>query len=718
MPRAIARGWRIVTVTGARPRLFETDEWRVEGRDKVSGAARYTADVKLPGMLHAAFVSSPFPHARVIRVDTAAARALPGVHAIVTGADTKPARFGRRLLDWPVLCWDRVLFIGDRVAAVAAESPEIAEAAARAVEVEYEELPAVFDPDAALAKGAPLLHPEADTYRMLGTDRQPVPHPNVQGHQLHEHGDVAAGFASAAHVFEHAFETARIHQGYIEPHASVVWLERETVHVVTTNKAPFALRDQMAAALGIPAEQIVIDAGHIGGDFGGKGLSLDEYALYYLARASGRPVRYVARYSDELQVASVRHASRITLRTGIDAAGRIVAHESRVVFNGGAYAAGKPVAHLMPGDAMLTLAGYGVPNARVEATTVYTNTLPAGHARAPGQPQNAFAAESHMDLIARELGVDPLEFRQRNAIRAGETDVEGAVAHESCVPEVLATLRRESPWDSELPPDHGRGVALGVRHVGRGKTSLRLTLHADGHVEVLTAVSDQGGGAHTMIQRIVAAELGLGPERVVIRRGTTEETPTDPGVGGSRVTSVHGGAALDGARKLVLAAASRQERPLTVTGEHEAAEHVYSAYAYAVEVAVDRDTGAVRVTDALLVADVGTVINPVALRGQLEGGFVYGLGETLMEELRVEDGRVTTVNLGDYKLPTIADTPPFRLVLLTEATGPGPFGAKSVGELANPGIGPAVANAIHAAAGVRITRLPITAENVFKELSR
>jgi CO/xanthine dehydrogenase Mo-binding subunit len=707
--------------------LLETPEWRVEGRDKVIGAARYAADVTRPGMLHAAFTGSPYPHARVVSVDVSAARGMPGVRAVLTGADVRPAHFGRRLQDWPVLAWDRVRFVGDRVAVVAADTLEEAEAAAAAVEVEYEELPAVFDPEHALAPDAPVLHPDAAEYTYFGGTRPARPQANAQGYVVHEHGDMAGGFESAAAVFEHEFNVPRVHQAYIEPRASLVWIDGDTVHVVTTNKAPFSLRDQMAVTIGVPAERIVVDTPHVGGDFGGKGLSLDEFALYFLARATGRPVRSVLRYADELQISNTRHAARIRLRTAVDRDGRITAHQARVVFDGGAYAAGKPVAGLLPGGPTLTLAGYRVPAARVEAIVAYTNTLPAGHARAPSQPQHTFAAESHLDLIASAMQIDPLELRERNAIRAGETDVEGAVWHDSQAPRVLATLRAASRSGGTLAKDHGRGVAFSARHVGRGKTSLTITLATDGSIDVLTGVADQGGGAHTMIQRVVARELRIDLSRVRVRRGDTGQANVDPGVGGSRVTPVAGNAALDGARKLkaridelgvTLDEAARVGAPIVVTGVGEQNEHVYGTYAYSIEVAVDRETGSFRVTDAVLVADVGTVINPVAVRGQLEGGFVFGLGQAVMEELRLDEGRVTTTNLGDYKIPTIADAPPLRLVLITDAPGPGPFGAKSAGELANPAVGAAIANAIDAAVGARVMSLPITAEKVRAEIAK
>ena len=697
--------------------VLSTPERRIEGRDKVTGTAAYAADIRREGMLHAAFVGSPYPHARIVRVDTTAARAVAGVRAVLVGSDVRPARFGRRLQDWPVLAWDRVRFIGDRVAAVAADTLVAAEEAARLIDVTYEELPAVLSAADALRPGAENIHPDRAEETMLGAERPAHP-PNVQGRVTHEHGDVDGGFARAAHVFEHTFQIARVHQGYIEPRAALVWLDGDVVHVVSTNKAPFSLRDQLMATFDLPAEKVIVRTPHVGGDFGGKGLSIDEFALVFLARATGRPVRALMRYADELQVSNTRHGGTIRLRTGFDAEGRITAHEAHALFDGGAYAAGKPGPSLIPGDSMMTLAGYHVPAARVESVCVYTNQLPAGNARSPGQPQVNFAAESHLDIAAREMGIDPLALRERNAIKPGEMDVTGSEWHTSELARVLETLRREMHWEQRPSNGRGRGVSLGARHVGRGTTTLALTMARDSEVLVRTAVTDQGGGAHTMIQRVVAQELGVGPEAVRVEQLDTGASPRDPGVGGSRVTAVHGNAALDGARKLKLARERGDPLPITVTGSAEQSAHEFAVYAYGIEVEVDRDTGGSRITDALLVADVGTVINPVALRGQLEGAFAYGLGQAVMEELVVQDGRVITASLGDYKLPTIADVPPLRIVLLTEAKGPGPFGAKSVGELANPGVPAAVANAIADACGARVLSLPVTAEKVFAALAR
>jgi carbon-monoxide dehydrogenase large subunit len=743
-------------------RLFASPEVRVEGRLKVTGQARYAADVHLPGMLYAKFLTSPRPHAQIVSINTAAARAIPGVHAVLTGADVAPARFGRQLQDWPVLAWDRVRFIGDRVAAVAAETREVAEAGVRALTVEYEDLPAVYDPLEALREGAPVLHPDASQYTFLAGARPPVPHPNVQGYHLVQKGnpDMAQAFARADRVFEHTFTTPRQHQGYIEPHATVVWIDaNRVVNVVSTNKAPFSLRTQMAAATGLEAAQIVVDSGFIGGDFGGKGLSLDEFACYFLARATGRPVKAVMTYADELLATNPRHAAVLRLRSGVDRAGLIVAHEAEVVFNGGAYAAGKPVASLVMVEGHGTLSAYRVPNTRLEVKTVYTNTVPGGHMRSPGQVQACFAGESHVDMIAVALGMDPLEFRLRNALAPGDTGPANELMRQPRAREVLETLRAETRWGQQpLPPHRGRGISLFARHIGSGKTSVTLRLRADATIEVVTGLPDQGAGSHTLIRRVAAAVLSLAPERIIVTRGTTATAPYDAGAGASRVTHVVGQATQSGATALKeqleeLAAEVlgyplgevRLEQDHFVVGDGSGARHAFaevaarltsgeeveasgrydpgghqsgardfSFSALMVEVEVDPDTGEIRICDAVLAVDVGTILNPVAHQGQLEGGFVYGLGGALMEELPVEDGRVTALNLGEYKLPTSMDAPPLRTVHVPATTGPGPFGAKMAGEVSNIGVAPAVANAVAAAVGARVTDLPLTAERVLR----
>lgn len=753
----------IATLTPEIREQFASPEYRVEGRLKVTGAARYTADVQMPGMLHARFLLSPVPHARIVSVDTTAAKAVPGVHAVLTGEDVRGQYFGRRLLDWPVLAWDRVRFVGDRVAAVAAETRQAAEEAVRLVQVEYEELPAVFDIEDALRDDAPILHEDRSQYTYIGPPLPPVTHPNQHGYARAQKGepDIERVFAQAHRVFEHTFFSPRIHQGYIEPHAAVVWIDDEgVVHVISTNKAPFTLRQQMAVALGLPVERIVVDNWFIGGDFGGKGHSPDEYGCYFLARATGRPIKSVSTYAEELQAMNPRHSALLRLRTAVDREGRFIAHRSEVIFNGGAYAAAKPYPTLVPTGGFTTLVTYNVPNALLELKCVYTNTMPGGSVRAPGQLQALFASESHVDMIAHELGMDPLEFRLRNAVRQGDTTPSGEPIGEARAVDVLETLRREGHWGEPLPPNRGRGLALGTRPIHGGRTTAVFRLLPDATIEVITAAPDQGTGAHTVIHRVAAAILSVDSSRIRVTHGDTREAPFDSGAGGSRVTNMLAEASRRGATQLKLqleelasevlgwpAGEVHLERdrfvlangaesasftdvarritrgtPLELSAEYDGTKHApgepgdFDFAGYLVDLEVDPATGQYTIHDALLVADVGTIINLVAHQGQLDGGFIMGLGGAMMEEVAFQDGRVITLNLGEYKLPTVADAPPFRTVLLPTTQAHGPFGAKMAGELTNTTVAPAVANAVAAAVGVRITSLPITAERIYRAL--
>ncbi|HXP93286.1 MAG TPA: xanthine dehydrogenase family protein molybdopterin-binding subunit [Candidatus Binatia bacterium] len=708
--------------------LFSQPEYRIEGRDKVSGRMQYTADIARPGTLWAAFVMSPHASARIVRIDRSGAEAVTGVKAVLTGADIGPRRFGRQLYDWPVLAYDVVRFIGERVAAVAAETREAAEEAARAIRVVYEPLPAILDVDAALEAGAPVLHPEWDAYHFPvfnGRPRPQRPHPNVQGAVAYTKGesDLTPIFARAHRVFEHTFHTPRQHCGYVEPHAALVWIDGDdVVHVQSPNKSPFALRDQLSFVAEIPPERIVVETSAIGGDFGGKGLTIDEFACYFLAKATGRPVRHVQSYGDELTAGTTRHRTSMTLKTAVDEDGKFVAHASRVVYDGGAYAAGKPVPLLVPGYGYGAIP-YHVPNVRLDVTCVYTNTVPAAHMRGPAEVQTFFAWEQHVDIIAAALDRDPLEFRICNVMREGETALTGEAMHHPMGREVLEQLARESARTA-LPPGRARGVSLVCTHTGGGKTAVRMRLSADGGVEIVLGVPDQGAGVFTAVRRVAAAALSIDPERISVRRGTTAEAPMDPGSGASRVTHIVGRAVEDAAQKLRAEIARGASGPLEVIGTFDGDHHGdgtlpdYTFGAYAVDVELDRATGAFRLCDAVFVADVGPIINPTAHRGQIAGGFVYGLGGALSEEIEIdEDGRISTASLGDYKLPTVVDVPPLRTVYVAAPPGNGPHGAKMAGELSNSGVAPAIANAVSRAGGIRIYEFPITAERVFAALT-
>jgi CO/xanthine dehydrogenase Mo-binding subunit len=735
----------IIERTRTRPAdRLRGDETRYDGRIKVSGEAQYSADFAMPGMLWAAFVSSTMAHARIVSIDTRAAREMPGVHAVLTGADIGERFFGRRLCDWPVLSIDRVRFIGEYVVAVAAETPEIAEAAAATIEIEYEELPTLFDTEAALAPDALVLHENPEKYPFMFPRRPQHPHKNIQGQVVSTLGDVDAGMAAADRIFTYTFTTPRYHGGYIEPRATLVWIDGEgVVHVISTNKGPFGLREQLSTTTGIPKEKIVIHPSYIGGDFGAKGLSVEEFPCFYLAQATGRPVKFVRAYVDDIRSTNVRHASKVTVKFGVTAAGKFTALDVRALFDGGAYAAGKVIPTIVPGPD--TKSPYGIPHQRFDRLAVYTNTVPGGFVRAPGEFQITFALESAVDLIARELGIDAIELRLLNAAREGDVDIEHHPFLEPRAVEVLEALKRESGWGAPKEPGRGIGVAIAVRHIGAGSTSLLLRPCADGSIEVISGTTEVGMGILTVIQRVVSAELGIDEALVRPSRAGTDAVPFDPGIGASRTTHIVGQAALAAVALLradldaqAAERAARGEAPLGWTEAMRAlvaakgADHTYTGSydgdhkhgtpdynnfaAFAIDVTVDEATGTVTINDVVHVVDVGTVINPVSHRGQIDGGFLMGLGHSVMEELVVEDGRITNLSFADYKMPTQRDMPPLNVILLEAETGPGPFGARAIGEVNTSIVGPALANAVHAACGVRIATLPITAERVYEAL--
>ena len=713
------------------------DEIRVDGREKVSGHVAFAADFHHEGMLWAAFVRSTHAHARIRSIDASAARATTGVHAVLTAAEIGERRFGQVLADWTVLAHEKVRFVGDPVAAVAAETRELAEAAAALVDVRYDPLPAIFDPEEAIGSET-IIHEHAERYSFSGRERATRQHANVQGQDLVERGDVDAGFARAVRVFEHTFFTPRYFAAYVEPRATLVWIDANgCIRVISTNKAPFGLRQRLAALAEVPVERVIVEPAYIGGDFGSKGLPIDEFGCYFLARATGRPVKYVRPYAEDMQSGTTRQAVKTTLCSGIDADGNLVALRGRAIIDGGAYAAGKVNAALIPGLYLNSPYAYGA--VRFERICAYTNLLPSGQLRDPGGVPLVFPIESHVDMIARELGIDPLEFRLRHAIRSeDELDLDGGHFAEPRGVEVLHALRTAAGWDRPLPPGHGRGIALTPRHIGGGTTGVKLAITPAATVELRIGATEQGAGILTTAGRVAATVLDVDPGTIRVSRGNTGAVPTDPGTGASRATHIVGRAAENAARELrakleavgypavdwdtavgALARDGGVEVIGTYAGEHRHGEPVpFDFCGYVVELSVDRETGVVTIHDIVFAADVGTVINPVGHRGQIDGGFAFGLGHALTEDLRFEDGRMVNPSLADYKIPTICDMPPLRVVLLADAHGHGPFGAKMAGELSTAAVPAAVANAIANACGARITRLPLTAEAIFDVLTR
>ncbi|PZC48174.1 MAG: carbon-monoxide dehydrogenase large subunit [Chloroflexi bacterium] len=728
-----------------------------EGPDKVRGRTQYTADFFLPNMLWGKTLRSPLPHARILRVDTSRAQALDGVHTVISGADLPPYRFGRYLRDMPVLAWDTVRFVGERVAAVAADDPDIADEALSLIDVQYEELPAVFDPLEASQEGAPVLH-EGMVYDGAYTHPEAPLLNNLCAYGKWGRGDVEAEFAKADRIFEHTFRTPMGHQGYIEPHACLVSVDASGhTDIWASNKSPWTLRQHMAATLDLPPDNFTVHPVSIGGDFGGKGQALDPLIAYLLSQRSGRPVKMVLSYAEELLAMNPRHPSIVTVKTGVTNDGRLCAQHTQVTFNNGAYGAFKSVPYLnMPG-VRRAASCYRIPATSIESSIIYTNTVPGGFMRAPGGPQVAFAVEVQFDIIAKALGMDPAAFRMQNLLTEGETSTLGSRWEHFDGKETLAKALDVVGWNTPKKGAFvGRGMAMHERSGGPGTASVKLLLDGTGHVSVHTGVYDAGQGALTALRQIAAEALALRLDDVSVHPVAMDgEFSQDDGLGATRTTHVAGNAVLQAAKqlrsRLLRAMVGRMgvsEDILTwdganvvgpgrtvsfkeaasraveanggliveaVTLQSKEAEHT-SFTAQVAEVKVDPDTGHVQVRKLVTVHEVGTVINELAHQGQVEGGIVQGLGFGTMEEMPVEEGRPTTLHMGDFKVPNIADVPELETVLLKRSGGSAPYQARVIGEVSNVPLGAAIANAVYDAIGVPLFELPATAERVYRLL--
>ena len=734
---------------------------RGEGPDKVTGRSIYAADVSLPGMLWGKVLRSPFPHARIVSIDTEQAKAVPGVHAVITAADLPDTLVGRRLRDMPVLARDVVRFVGEKVVAVAAETEAAAEEALLLVDVEYEELDAVFDAHEAMETDAPTLHPGMSGYEGLPQPESDIN--NVFAHITWGQGDVEQGFAEADLVFEHTFNAQLMHQAYIEPHACVVSVEPSgQVQVWINNKDPYALREQLAVAWGMDGERIVLHPCSIGGDFGGKGSFMDAPLCYYLSLHSGRPVKMVMDYIQELMAANPRHPATMTIRSGVKRDGTLVARQARVVFDSGGYGAFKPTVYLRGADHLCGV--YRIPHARIDSYMVYTNNVPKGHMRSPAKPQVVFAVEAHTDLIAREMGMDPYEFRQMNLLQNGDASPVGHVWQDIRAQETLRRAADAVGWETPKPARDGmltgRGLAITDLSQGVGRFAARVSMNSTGRPTLHMAFWDTGTGSHTVLRQMIAQELSVPVDEVDIELLDTSEMPFSSGSGGTRVTYTAGqavvGAARDLKRQLIREAAPLLDSPEedvslqsgrvvvgpsplrpayyrtinigevvahvgdgTIVAEYELASeppHITSFCAQAAEVEVDLETGAVTVKRLVSAHDVGAILNPLMHQGQVEGGVIQGLGYALMEELQTEDGHISTVSFGDYKIPTIADIPELVTVLVEGNNGPAPYRSKGIGESANIPVAAAIANAVADAIGAPVPSLPLTAEKVLRAI--
>ncbi len=727
---------------------------RVEGRSKVTGSSLYSADIMRPGALWAGFLRSPYPHARILKIDASRAKKVHGVKVVITGKDVSPRLEGVSLLDKPVLAQDRVRYIGEKVAAVAATDRDIVQEALESIDVEYEPLPAVFDPLEAIKPEAPLLHPDYASYQGPNkTDGLTNARSRVQASK----GDVERGFLESDEIFENTFATHTVHQGFIEPRAGLVETDSQgRIGIWQCHQAPFGIRRWLAEHADIPEEMIVVHPVSTGGSFGGKQGAEDVIVTYYLARAAKQPVKFVESYQEELQDGQPRHASVIKLRTGVKKDGTLWAWDAEVYYNGGAYGARTPQNRM--NGTFMAAGTYRTPHVRMTGWIVYTNRVPSGYFRAPGEVQTLFAVESQMDVMARALDLDPLEFRLRNALREGDTKPNGERLRDPHAVDVLKRVASLAHWrkgkrNAKGIGDgcaRGRGIAFGDRHIGIGESEADIMVDADGSLRLTTAVRDVGVGAYTMHRQVAAEVLGVAPELVQIDVAGTDG-PYDEGVRAQRGTHVEGLAVFNAATSLIEslcreAARIWKVRPekvqwrrgrahlkgakksldlktiarnaaaasLRARGRSKPARpETYTYQSVVADVAVDQATGEIKVEKLYYVIDATNIINPLIFHGHIHGGLVQGLGFSLTEHLQSEDGRITTLSLGDYKLPTICDIPELSTAIVKAKEGPGPFGAKAVGEAGISLVAPAIANAVADATGIRIKEAPITAEKIF-----
>ncbi|CAM5634609.1 xanthine dehydrogenase subunit D [Streptomyces tanashiensis] len=748
------------------------------GPEVVTGRARYTFDIEVPGLLHMKLLRSPHPHARIVAIDTAAALRVPGVHAVLTHEDAPATLYSSARHEHPTedpddtrVLDDVVRYVGQRVAAVVADSEQAAEEGCRRIEVTYERLPHVTDPEAAMRPGAPRLHgdkgPEARIARAEN---------NVAGEVHGEIGDVERGFAEADVVYEETFRTQRVQHASLETHGCVAYFEPkedgpgERLTVRSSTQTPFLTRRALCALYGMPEDEVRVVAGRVGGGFGGKQEMLTEDVVTLAALKLRRPVKLEYTRAEQFYGATTRHPFTIGVKVGARADGTLTAVRMRVVSNTGAYGNHGPA--VMFHSVGESFAVYRAPHKKVDAWSVYTNAVPAGAFRGYGLGQVTFAVESVMDELARRLGMDPLAFREKNIIGPGEA-MHSPIGEEEDLhiasyglDQCLSVVRRALAEDrsaEEVPEGWlvGQGTAMAMIATGPPGghyADARVSLLSDGTYDIAVGTAEFGNGTTTVHQQITAGVLNTTADRLTVRQSDTDVVRHDTGAFGSAGTVVAGKAVL-------LAAQSLAERLRTLAARHSGvARHLCVLGAEAVDcagrtvtlkelyeaghalgaaeelaadghwggsprsvafnaqwfrLAVDPDTGEIRILRSVHAADAGKVMNPMQCRGQVEGGVAQALGATLFENVRIDErGEVTTAAFRRYRLPQYADVPRTEVHFTETSDAIGPLGAKSMSESPFNPVAPAFTNALRDATGIRFTELPVTRDRVWRALDR
>lgn len=750
---------------------------RPDGPLKATGKATFADDLTFPGMLHGKILRSPHAHARISRIDTSAAERLPGVRGIVVGTDFGNFRYGLRAdtRDEVPLALGKVRYLGEEVAAVAAIDVDIAQEALDLIQVEYEPLPAVFDPEEALKEGAPLIHEDKPG--------------NVSVHLKTAFGDVDKALLEAYYVREDRFYSQSVLHGFLEPNAIIAsWEAPNHITVWPSKQSPYFLYRNLANCFGVPLSHVRVVQPFIGGGFGGKNGSYPlDFAAVMLSKKTGRPVKIVLTQNEVLYAHRRRHPMIVELKTGVTREGKILAHDCRIIADGGAGTGIGPVT--MANAFYFMNLPYAVPNVRFEGFRVYTNRPVSVAQRGNGIQQIRYAADVQLDMIAEDLGLDPVGIRRVNCVEAGYTSPNGMKVRSCGLKESITEAVAAANWDSEYRPWKekameplprvARGVGLacnsflsGVRVAGHNCCTAVIKVHEDGTVSLLTGSTDSGQGSETVLAMITAEVLGIRLEDVYVPRTDSTITPLDPGSYGSRVSSTAGNAvkiaAEDARRQLVTAAGDLlkakpedieiRDREVTVKGDSSKTMrfrdlarltvsrgsgttvigtgswgqdidrinfdtgegNVGGAYSFGTQAAwveVDTETGHVRVTKMIVAHDLGFALNPLAVEGQHEGSIAGGVGHTIYEHCIEEDGQTLNPNFTGYGLPTVYDVPEEIVSRSIETIDPvGAFGAKESGEGTQVSTIPAIVNAIHNAIGVWMTELPVTPEKVMKAL--
>ncbi|MGA2461964.1 MAG: xanthine dehydrogenase family protein molybdopterin-binding subunit [Candidatus Bathyarchaeia archaeon] len=739
---------------------------RIDALEKVTGRAMYIDDLKFSDVLYGKILRSPHAHAKIKRIDTSKAEALLGVRAVVTGKDA-PFRGGEAIRDQPFLAVGKVRCVGEVVAAVAADTKEIAEHAIGLIVVEYEPLAAVLDVMEAVKPSAPLIHEEMHAYAHMPVVTV-VPHTNICAKFEFKQGDVEKGFRESDYVFEDTFRFPTGHHCQIEPFGAVAQVSvNGKITIWVANDAPHRLRKDIADAMGIPFENLrVICPPFMGGGFGGKGgLKVETVCIALAMHTNGRPVKIILDREEVFMASLMKHAAVATVKTGVKKDGKIVATHAKLYYDTGAYAEKGPTVTLHGCES--GVGPYKVPNTLVEGYTVYTNNPVAGALRGYGLPQSSWAHESMIDMIADKLGIDQIEMRLKNALEEGSInptrgDILTSVGLKECITKAAEAIE----WNKPRPLNRGVGIACEYKATKTPSgSSAFVKVEQDGSASVITSAVEVGQGIKTILAQIASEELGIPMDRVIVTSPDTDYTPWDASTTASRATFHMGNAVRNAAKDakvqiLALAAAAlsvsaedlevsngeirlkggdkkmtvaeairgKWKSGLTVLGRGTyypeikgtmfSARSIFYMYAaQAVDLEVDPETGKIKVHKVAAAHDVGKALNPMAVEGQIEGGVVQGLGTGLWEEvLYDENGKMLNPNFRDYRVPTAVDAPEIIPIIVEATHEEGPFGAKGIGEMTLVSTPTAVGNAIYNATGIRLKELPATPERLLKYL--